>query len=169
MERPLAEPACQAQCIALSMGTQLRFDPLAGLPWRGDNSKLYQHTQGVCFVPVLDDLPACDAQDINALERHLLPGWGDLHKRSLLCSNVGEADCDLVPYREHILNRAVQVRESRQERVGEVFYLLQITLLTDRESVVDDGGVEAFVESRQMLLVVHLLAPTAYKGHVVFG
>jgi hypothetical protein len=47
----------------------------------------------------------------------------------LLCSNAAEALHDPVPYREYILNGAVQVRESCQVRAGEVFRRLQTVCL----------------------------------------
>ena len=52
---------------------------LAGLSWRWDNAKLLQHTKQIKVRPDFHDLAACDAQDIDARDRHGLASGRDAH------------------------------------------------------------------------------------------
>lgn len=52
---------------------------LAGLSWRWDNAKLLQHIKHIKVRPDFHDLAACDAQDIDAPDRHVQARGRDAH------------------------------------------------------------------------------------------
>src|SRR2546423_15542588 len=118
---------------------------------------------------MLDALAAYDAVDVDRRDRHLLAGWGDAHKRTLLCSTRGQTGHNLVPFSDDVLNREVQIRESRQIHGEGLFDSLETTRRTRRGSVIDVIGVDEFVDGSHILLVEHFIVETAYAGLVCFG
>jgi len=94
---------------------------------------------------------------------------GDAHKRTLLCSTTGQAGHNLVPFSDDVLNREVQIRESRQIHVESLFDSLETTRRTRRGSVINVIGVDEFVDGSPILLVEHFIVETAYAGLVCFG
>src|SRR6266487_3249502 len=79
-----------------------------------DKTELLEHAEHVINAPLFRDLAAFDADNIDGRDSHLLASWGDAPKRSLLCSTHRQADDHLVPFRDHVLNRDVQIRETCQ-------------------------------------------------------
>ncbi len=118
---------------------------------------------------MLDALATRDAEDINERDRHVLAGWRDAHIRPLMRATRSQAGHDLVPFSDHILNREVRVRESRQVHADELFLSFDPTWRTGRVSVTDEIWGEEVVNGSKILLVEHFLVETAHQGLVVFG
>ena len=137
--------------------------------WRRNHAELLQQAQGVHVEPMLDTLAAREAIDIDCHDRRLLAGRGDAHKRTLLCSTTGQAGHNLVPFSDNVLNREVQIRESRQLHVESLFDSLETTWRTRRGSVIDVIEVDEIVDGSPILLVEHFIVETAYAGLVCFG
>src|SRR5713226_7111998 len=142
---------------------------LTRLPWRGNHAELLQQAQCVHVEPMLDTLAAHDAVDVDCRNRRLLAGRGNTHKRTLLCSTRGQAGHDLVPFSDHVLNREVQIRESRQVHGDELFGPLDTRRQTGRKSVIDTLGVNEFLDCSPLLLVEHFLVETADDSLVFFS
>src|SRR5207247_9146765 len=96
-------------------------------PFPTRRSSDLQQAQGVHFEPMLDALAAREAVDIDCRDRRSLAGRGDVHKRTLLCATTGQAGHNLVPFSDEVLNREVQIRESRQIHVASLFDSLEST------------------------------------------
>src|SRR5262249_13091266 len=139
------------------------------LPLWGKNAQLLQQAQGVHLEPMLDALATRDADDVDDRARRLLAGWGDAHKSTLLCATRGEAGHDLVPLSDHVLNRDVQVRESRQIHADELSGSLDPTWRTGRGRVIDLIGIDELIDGSDMLLVEDLLVEMSQEGLVVFS
>jgi hypothetical protein len=113
---------------------------------------LYQ-AQGVHVEPMLDALAARDADDIDRRARHVLAGWGDAHKRPLMRATRSQAGHNLVPFCDHVFNRELQIRESRQVHADGLFGSLAVSWQTRRERVIDLIGGDEFIDGSQILLV----------------
>ena len=95
---------------------------------RWDKTKLLEHTKPVIKAPVFHNLAARDASDLDGRDRHLLPGWGDTPKHSLLRAMRCKAGDDLIPFRDHVLDGDMQDGETSQHHG----YRLPGSLGTDR-------------------------------------
>lgn len=70
---------------------------------------------------------------------------------------------------DHILNRNVQIRETRQHDGDGLPGSLWTDRQTRRERVIGVIGSVEVIEGRQIPLVEHFLVKTADQGLVVFG
>jgi hypothetical protein len=75
----------------------------------------------------------------------------------------------LVPFRDHVLNREVQIRESRQGHADGLFGSLGTYWQTRRQRVIDVVGGEEFIDGSQLFLVFQALierVPQAAYWHL---
>src|SRR5258708_35017991 len=113
---------------------------------------------------MLDALAADYAVDIDCRDRRALAGWGDAHELPLLCSTRSQAGHNLVPFSDDVLNREVQVRESRQVHGEGLFGSLGTTWPTRRGSMIDLIGGNEFVDGSHIILVYHFIVETTRDG-----
>ncbi len=70
---------------------------------------------------------------------------------------------------DDILNREMQIRESRQMHADSLFDSLETIWRIWRGRVIDVSGVDEFVDGSPILLIEYFIVETAYAGTVCFG
>lgn len=139
------------------------------LPHCRDKTELLEHAESVIETPIFHDLSACDASDFDCRDSHLFASGGDASKRALLCSVGRKSGDDLFPFRDHVLNRDMQIRETLQHHGYGLSRSLRVNGQTRREGMIDMiGGVEV-IKGCYIPLVKHFLVETAYKGLILFS
>jgi hypothetical protein len=76
-----------------------------------DDAKLLHHAEVVSHRPVLHDFPISDTHEINEFHRHLLAGWGDAHKLTLMSTMKGLTRRNLVTFGHYVLYGEIRIRE----------------------------------------------------------
>src|SRR2546421_10286133 len=118
---------------------------------------------------MLDARTAGQAVDIDRCDRDVLASRGDAHKDTLLCSARGQTGHHLVPFSDEVLNREVQIGESRQIHGEGVFGSRETTWRPGRGGVIDLSWVDEFLNGSPILLVEHFIVETAHTGLVDFS
>ncbi len=78
-------------------------------------------------------------------------------------------DDHLVPFRDHVLNGDVQIRETRQGHGDGLFGSLGTDGETSRERVIDVVGGDKVIDGGQIPLVKHFLIETANARIIVLA
>ena len=134
----------------------------------GDHAELLHHAQHVYLHPMLNALVIHYAVDINSRNLHMLIGWGNAHKGTLLRSAYGNASHYLVLVSDHVLNREVQIGESRQEHTEDDFGTRNTAWCIRRGKVIDLIGGDECLYGSHILLVNDFIIEVADSGLVVF-
>src|ERR671938_917272 len=123
---------------------------------------LLHQREHVELAPVLDDLVAGDADDVDAAEGDLPPGRRDAHPVALMRAGEGLSGHHLVALDDHVVDRDLVVREGLSKRHGEHLVALSGGRQPGRGRVVDELGREPLLDDFvDASLVVELLVELA--------
>ena len=73
--------------------------------------KLLHQAQGIEIGPLFSDLATHEAEEIAAGKRHAITSWGKSLKGPVMRATPGVANRYLVPLRDHVLSRELEVGE----------------------------------------------------------
>src|SRR5437870_5443027 len=75
------------------------------------DAQLHHQARDVPLPPVLDALAVLEPRDVDARDRHFLPGRRDAHELAAVGARHRPADDDLVAFRDDVINRRAAVGE----------------------------------------------------------
>src|ERR671919_709934 len=132
---------------------------------------LLEQPEHVELAPVLDDLAAGDADDVDTAKGDLPAGGRDTHPLGSMRSGEGLAGDDLVALDDHVVDGDLVVRKGLPKRHREQLVSLPGRGQTRRSRVVDEVRREALLDDLvdAVLIVELLVEPTNQLPVLLFG